>query len=351
MQKQRCIIEISRLLDRGNASSAETSYFADKRHDKLVEEFQGYLERHRLLIGTSHIEITQSLNDRGTDLLLQREDCKIGFQLKSHYDVKENNFAAKVKRQLAESHAHGLDKWYLLICSPLEDENKKYSGRIAHLLNEISTLKTQYVRAYGPRNTVRYFNNSEILPLKEFELAVQRRAYEQTSRETLIEAVKISHNQVPTSIVDDSDRRTAIIPQTLDSLADTLEWDLPREMLEETRLSFTNLVERLLQLPKPSLELLTVIAQRAKPDGFDDMQVLFAEIKGAIGLDSQTLREELAVLEGHGFVQVWEDQLSWISLKPTDEGWPVWNDLKKYCLLRKIPLRDLIVDFNFHYLD
>lgn len=168
--------EISCLLDRGTGTSDETRYFANKRHKELVEEFRDYLEMHNALIGSSHLEITQALNDRGTDLLLQREESKIGFQIKTHHDVGESDFSANVKRQLAESNAHGLDRWYLLICSPLEDQGHEYSGRITHLLNELSTYKTDYAEAYGPRSTVKYFNSPTPLSSEEFDLCLERRA-------------------------------------------------------------------------------------------------------------------------------------------------------------------------------
>jgi hypothetical protein len=170
------VTQILCLLDRGNGTSDETLYFAGKSHDDLVEEFRRYLEMHFSLIGSSHVEITQALNDRGTDLQLKREGCKIGFQIKSPYDVSEDDFSAKVKRQLAESSAHGLDKWFLLICSPLQYEGHDYTGRITHLLNEISTYKTNYAEAYGPRNAIRYFNNPDTLSEEEFIACLRQRS-------------------------------------------------------------------------------------------------------------------------------------------------------------------------------
>lgn len=170
------VTQILCLLDRGTGTCDETSYFANKSHKNLVDEFRSYLEMHVPLIGSSHVEITQALNDRGTDLLLQREDCKIGFQIKSHYDVSESDFSAKVKRQLAESNAHGLDKWFLLICSPLQHKGHDYTEKIAHLLNELSTYKMDYVEAYGPRNTIKYFNNPTPLSREEFTIRLRQRA-------------------------------------------------------------------------------------------------------------------------------------------------------------------------------
>jgi hypothetical protein len=102
---EQLAIEVLCLLDRGTATPTETRYFVEKCHDELVEEFRQYLELHNSLLGTPHIEITQALNDRGVDVLLQRGFCKVGFQIKSHYDVSEEKFAANVKRQLTESYS------------------------------------------------------------------------------------------------------------------------------------------------------------------------------------------------------------------------------------------------------
>ncbi len=171
MGKQRTIASISTILDRGVGSVPETAFFENRKHESLVTEFRNYLENHKFLLAASHLEITQALNDRGTDLILQFADCKIGFQIKSHYDVKQQDFAANVKRQLAESFAHGLDKWYLLICSPLYSDNKDYSGKIRHLLNELSTYKIDYyVEAYGPESAIKYFNApNDVLSKEEFD--------------------------------------------------------------------------------------------------------------------------------------------------------------------------------------
>jgi len=167
MINQRVITNMSCIFDRGMGSIDETSYFAEKSHADLVEEFCSYLEMHRLFI-SNHLEITQALNDRGTDLILNSDNCKLGFQIKSHYDVTENDFAANVKRQQTESLAHGLDKWYLLVCSPLQFRSQDYLGRIQYLLSEISSYKTNYIEVYSPRNAIRFFNKPSPLTEDQF---------------------------------------------------------------------------------------------------------------------------------------------------------------------------------------
>ena len=146
MNKQEFIAGMSCILNRGQGS--DLSYFADKAHDELVDEFIEYLNVHRGLFPSWKITKSHALNESGVDILLESEDVKLGFQIKSHFDVSENQFAANVKRQALESMQHGLDKYYVLICSPHEDDQNKFEGRISHLFNELSKLKTMYLATY-----------------------------------------------------------------------------------------------------------------------------------------------------------------------------------------------------------
>lgn len=145
------------LFNRGAATAGETSLFKGMAHGELVEKLVAYLNGHRHFLGYCQIEQSHALNDKGVDIMLTAEAGKVGFQLKSHFDVSEKDFAAKVKRQWAESHAHALDHYFILICSPLADETNDYSQKVSHLLNELSLMKSDYHTAYGPRNAVQFF--------------------------------------------------------------------------------------------------------------------------------------------------------------------------------------------------
>lgn len=168
MKNNQTIARMFCILDRGMGTVDDTSYFEGKKHDELVEEFRSYLEKHKSFV-SNHLEITHALNERGIDLILKDESCKLGFQIKSHYDVNAKEFAANVKRQCTEASAHGLDKWYLLICSPLKSNGKDLSGKIQSLYNEISSYKRDDIEVYTPRNTVKFFKDSMPLSEEEFD--------------------------------------------------------------------------------------------------------------------------------------------------------------------------------------
>ena len=158
MEAQRLLKLLFCLLDRGTGSSNDALLFDGMSHEQLVRTFVEYLNQHRHYIGYCHIEQSHALNDRGVDIILQAQRGKIGFQIKSHFDVKQEDFAANVKRQYTESLAHGLDHYFILICCPLRKEGKvDLQQKVSHLLNELSSLKTEYHTVYGPLNTARYF--------------------------------------------------------------------------------------------------------------------------------------------------------------------------------------------------
>ncbi len=172
MSQKSVIKALFGLLHRGAGSDEDTSLFTGLSHEAIVQRFAAYLNAHRHFLGYCQIEESHAMNEKGVDILLTTADCKVGFQLKSHYDVTEDKFAANVKRQWAESHAHGLDHYFILVCSPLKDGDMDFGKKISHLLNELSQMKTAYHTALGPKNAVQFFRG--LPPLTREELLVQR---------------------------------------------------------------------------------------------------------------------------------------------------------------------------------
>jgi len=153
----RAILEC--LLNRGLSSDAETSWFTDVKHARLVDILKTYLDDHRHFLGHCRIEVRQALNDRGVDVLLTAKDFKAGFQIKSHFDVTEENFAANVKRQFAEALSYGLDHYYILICSPLVAGKMKFDAKISHLTNELSLFQNVHSDVFPPSYAVTLFRS------------------------------------------------------------------------------------------------------------------------------------------------------------------------------------------------
>jgi hypothetical protein len=138
------------LLSRGSLADPDTEYFRGLPHDALIIALASYLNSHRHFLGICRLERTQNLNDRGVDLLLLSGDDKIGFQIKSEYDVSEERFAANVKRQFTEALSHSLTHYFILICAPMTT----YKSRISHLMNEMLLIEDIEFSIYSPNNLV-----------------------------------------------------------------------------------------------------------------------------------------------------------------------------------------------------
>jgi hypothetical protein len=138
------------LLNLGSSSDYETRYFTGLPHDVLVDDLTQHLNSHRHFLGYCRLERAQSLNDRGVDLFLLTDREKLGFQIKSGYDVSEERFAANVKRQFAEALSHDLTYYFILICASMEAHKPK----IIHLMNEVQLFGQISFSIYSPNNLV-----------------------------------------------------------------------------------------------------------------------------------------------------------------------------------------------------
>lgn len=138
------------LLNRGSSPDSETMFFMPRKHDDLVADLTSYLNSHRHFLGYCRLEPAQALNDRGVDLFLLTDDERIGFQIKSNFDVSDDRFAANVKRQFAEALSHSLTHYFILICASMD----KHKSRISHLMNEITLFKNVDFSIYSPNNLV-----------------------------------------------------------------------------------------------------------------------------------------------------------------------------------------------------
>ncbi len=148
------------LLNRGTASHADTMFFANVKHDELIDRLRAYLNAHRHFLGNCQIEQTQALNDKGVDLLLESGGKKFGFQVKSHFDVSENKFSQKVKAQFTEALSFGLTHFYVLFCCAMTKVGKDdLSMKVTHLRNDLGLCRNVKFTLYTPQITAHIFNN------------------------------------------------------------------------------------------------------------------------------------------------------------------------------------------------
>ncbi|WP_342549987.1 hypothetical protein NST69_15525 [Paenibacillus sp. FSL P2-0089] len=360
MEKQQLITSLTILLNRG-IDSGQTTLFNGQKHDDLVKELRDYLDANRKFLGGNiHLEITQAMNDHGVDLILTIEGfCKIGFQVKSHYDVSEQEFQSKVKRQLAESFFHALDKYYILICSPIQDKTNNYTMKISHLINELSSLKTNYHCVFGPDHTAALFTNLNTLDETQFNLEYQRFAYERDNIEELKQMLSETLNKKDYETAEGYLARrkeySYAEPQTAAQMNTILQWDLSADDLHETKESIVRYISELRNLTQNSREILTGILERSKPSARalnEDRVALVREVESHLRMNSRALFEEYTVLEQAGFVyHDKEDNRDYYYVTSKGAGWPLVSSLVKYCEIKGIPLETLFSKMDFSVLD
>ena len=171
MSKVDSIIDFSIILNRGYCNNADCSYFETVNHPQLVTSFIDYVNLNKNYIGLTHVENRQSIADSGCDIFIELNgSVKIGIQIKSKGDVEEKEFSNKVKAQYAESAALGLDKYYILICSPINTSSEK---KINYIVSHMATYKTNYHAIINPNNCLKIFNHGGQMPQTEFSLLKQ----------------------------------------------------------------------------------------------------------------------------------------------------------------------------------
>jgi len=151
MSKIDSIINFSIILNRGYGKKSDCSYFDTIDHPQLISAFIDYVNLNKDWIGLTKIEDRQSIADNGCDVFIELNgNVKIGVQIKSKGDVKDKGFSNKVKAQYAESSALALDKYYILICSPLNTTSER---KINYITGHMATYKTTYHAVLNPNGT------------------------------------------------------------------------------------------------------------------------------------------------------------------------------------------------------
>ena len=131
------------LITAGRTADGLTKQFANMSHNKdllpkLCEKLElilDYFYKYREIVYD-----VQGVRDHGVDLVLKyendNESRKIGFQVKSFSDINEEHWQTKLKAQMFEAeayHGHGMDDFYVLFCTDIEQHRDKLRNVTADL--------------------------------------------------------------------------------------------------------------------------------------------------------------------------------------------------------------------------
>jgi len=174
MSENHVNLALGRLYPLFNIKSGDketTVQFKNISHDDLCHAILNWLEQNRLiLVEPINTFITHGLREEGVDVVLNfaTSNVKIGFQVKSYGDVKNNEFTRTVKRQITSSKKHGLDRLFICLCGDLTDERqlRKMQG-VSSEISEINK-KDDYIYLLSPLKMIQIYEafKEKIHPLR-----------------------------------------------------------------------------------------------------------------------------------------------------------------------------------------
>jgi hypothetical protein len=363
-EKHEAIINFSLLINRGFSNPESCEYFENKKHDELISELITYIDKHKDLIGVVNIENTQALNDKGVDIIIiLPNQVKIGIQIKSFFDVEEPKFNSNVKRQFADSLSYGLDKWYLLICSPLKVGKKDYSHKIHTLLNELNAYKSNYHVVISPENSLKLFDITT--PAITQEMFDQRKRFyssvenknelnqlQKDVRASISILPKKSEIEIATDIALKG--KNGKINSHANSFCEYLGCKTEKEN-EVVQKWLEKYFQTLKSLPIPTRKFYYFLVKQAEygNGGFhENLSISYEEVEASISTSKQEINSQLKILEQSKFklIRVDEDDGAIdIARLNSDDHYP--NFIKEYCEEKGVDLEKIINDLDFSLLD
>jgi len=141
---------------------------------------------------------------------------------------------------------------------------------------------------------------------------------------------------------------------TLNRINKVLSWKNTSEELAENLEEVNAFSERLRTLPVQARQLYCLMIKIAEHQTHMGYNVSVHELKLRTGVDGNSLREVINVLDKYGFIQEGfpdDMNLPTIQISELSSGWPIASDLKDFCEKEKFALEELINDLNFSILD
>lgn len=280
--------------------------------------------------------------------------AKIGIQVKSHFDVAEDQFAVKVKAQLAESQYHGIDKWYLLVCAPIDDGKRNYAQRIGHLTNEFSSYKSSYHIVYSPQHCVNILTTG-IMSDVEFRSIKKQFHYEKTNWDEILAELQKPVNTVPSSSYLRPTEESLVKPATnADKYLNHIGYDQSDrpEVLEH----LNHLQQLLGRLSVKTREFLfTVVSRATKSSGLRDLLLASCQdLENYLNIPNSTIRKEVKILEDldiASFDDDFESGTWYVAVNKLNPDYNIVREIRDFAKKFGMPLKEILVDLNFTYFD
>lgn len=362
MSKVDSIIDFSIVLNRGYGANADCSFFATQKHPQLLQSFIDYIELNKKHLGLTKIENRQSIADSGCDVFVElKGDVKIGVQIKSQADVAADNFANKVKAQYAESSALGLDKYYILVCCPMDTSTE---GKVNYIVSHLATYKTNYHAILNPNNCIRIFNPGGQLPQAEFDSLKQLYSKEDnpdniesilhTLRESL-SAVPILKSDFGSAVVQAIKRPSFQQITTASNFINFLQLESginPSDVVA----SINGFIIKMGQLTQEMRRFFyLIVKESADAENFyDALEANLFELESILSTDSHTLMSKIGILKSDKYrlLRYDEDEPNVVQVFINLPGdYNFMKELRNFCYDFTLDLESILVSGDFALLD
>jgi hypothetical protein len=360
MSKVDSIIDFSIILNRGYGSNDDCSYFDTVNHPQLVTSFIDYVNLNKDYLGLTRIENRQSITDSGCDVFIElKSSVKIGVHVKSKGDVEEKDFSNKVKSQYAESAALGLDKFYILICSPINTTSEK---KINYIVSHMATYKTNYHAVLNPNNCIKIFSPGGKMPEAEYSVLKQLYSKEENPAniESILHSIKESLSpKVQTEFGAGLENAINRPPfQQITSARKFIDFlQLQKNTKASDIISAMNVF--IDKIGKLSIELrkffYLIVRESIESKLFlDALEMNLYELQSVLSIDAAILNGKLSILTNakYQLVELDQDEENVVQVFLSLPGnYNFMKELRNFCYENFISLESILVDGDFSQLD
>lgn len=357
MNKFESILNFSIVLNRGYCEDIVCDHFSTVNHPQLITQFVSYVNNHKPQVGLTKIENRQGINDSGCDVFVELfGTIKIGVQIKSQTDVLSDDFSNKVKAQYAESYALGLDKYYILICCPL---NSKTVNKVNYIVNHFAGYQTNYHVVLNPSNCVKIFLPSTTV-ISDGDFRMQKQLFSEFDNRTELSKImdlvrrEITGQPNSSSSIEVAMRKVEQRPkftpiENINSFASYLS--LSGGEIEDMRKEINRYFNIVHSLSGELREFYSLLVEEAEYEiANDGLNVSLTEVVKILGVDKREVFENVKILckQKYGLAKYDEDEPSELRVDfYSDYDTNIPYDLKSFCTEKGLSLKEMLVNFNF----
>ncbi|WP_454015783.1 hypothetical protein [Bacillus sp. Marseille-Q7846] len=232
------------------------------------------------------------------------------------------------------------------------DENGTYIAQVCHI--EAASKGGQRFNPDMTNKERRDFSNLILLCYEHHKVTDDEAIYTVEK----MKEMKANHEAKFKNIIEDmsnlfiediTKNQSIIYPISLNSINDELKWRNNEEELQQALEVMIVEVQKLVKITPATRSVFLTMLERSEGN-----IVLLNEIPDILNLSNKKMEKHMDLLIKYSLIDKPEESFEYrgyISEFNTVEGWPMWEDIKKYCEVTDIDLKEIVYDLKFDLLD